>query len=213
MPISRACGSLVVGITALCALALAGPALAAPKPSVAALQVALRQRATTLAPIDGVDGPQTQAALRTLHLRSGIRGETTVGPRTRAALGLLGRPLLGQRELFAGVDGLGRRRRSSSSFVRSVCPCARWTVGSTSATAAALRRFQAARGIAPDGIAGKRTFRALVTLAQPSPPKPYTPPVRAVHVVRAGESFFSIGQTYRISPLLLAKENGLPSPR
>ena len=75
----------LVGITALCALALAGPALASPKPSVAALQVALQAKGHYVAPIDGVDGPLTQAALRTLHLRTGIRGETTVGPRTRAA--------------------------------------------------------------------------------------------------------------------------------
>lgn len=200
--------SFLVTIGVVCALALAGPALAAPSPSVAALQVALRAAGHYTAPVDGVVGPQTRAALDALRAGSGITGETTIGPRTRAALGALGRPLLGQRELLAGAAGWDV---SALEFQlqRFGLPHREVDGHFTVATAAALRRFQSERGLTPDGIAGKRTFQALVVLAQPAPPKPFTPPVRAVHVVQPGESFFSIGQRYGISPLLLAQENDL----
>jgi soluble lytic murein transglycosylase-like protein len=58
----------------------------------------------------------------------------------------------------------------------------------------------------PDGIAGKRTFRALART--PLVPK-RKPRPRPVHVVPTGESFFSIAQRYRVSPWLLAKQNRL----
>ena len=201
--------ALVIG-TVLCALALAGPALAAParvtpSPSVAALQVALRAQGHYVAPIDGLDGPLTQAALQSLRARLGLARETRLGPRTRAALGALGKPLLGQRELLPGA--VGWDVASLEFQLRPFGLPAREIDGRfTPATAAALRRFQAARGLAPDGIAGKRTFRALATRAGAAAPKPS---VRAVHVVAAGESFFSIAQRFAVSPLLLATENGL----
>ena len=198
---------LVIG-TVLCALALAGPALATPSPSVAALQVALRAKGHYVAPIDGLDGPLTQAALQQLRARQGVTRETRLGPRTRAALGALGKPLLGQRELFPGA--VGWDVASLEFQLRAFgLPMAEVDGRFTPATATALRRFQAARGIAPDGIAGKRTFRALVSHGVAAAPKPFTPPARTVHVVAVGESFFSIAQRYGVSPLLLAKQNEL----
>ena len=75
----------------------------------------------------------------------------------------------------------------------------------TAETARALEKFQARRGLTADGIAGKQTFRVLAGLRG----RAFRPPLRAIHTVAAGESFFSIAERYSISPLLLAKENRL----
>jgi soluble lytic murein transglycosylase-like protein len=53
-----------------------------------------------------------------------------------------------------------------------------------------------------DGIAGVLTYRALARRG----------PIR-FHVVRPGESFFSIAALYRVSPWQLARENGIPLTR
>jgi soluble lytic murein transglycosylase-like protein len=193
------------------ALALAGPAAAAATPSVAALQVALRAQGLYAGPIDGLDGPQTKAGLMALHRRAGIVCDGTVDDRTRAALGRLGRPLLGQRELAAGAAGWDV---ASLEFqlVRHGLP-ARAVDGLFDArTTAALRRFQRSHGLTADGIAGAATFRALggtsTGRATQRPEKPAAAPL-TIHRVRPGESFFSIGQLYRVSPLELARRNAL----
>ncbi len=77
----------------------------------------------------------------------------------------------------------------------------------TSATAAALARFQARKRLAADGIAGTRTFRALAGGDVGS--GAFTPPVLRTHVVAPGESFYSIAARYDVSPLLLAKQSSL----
>ena len=53
----------------------------------------------------------------------------------------------------------------------------------TKPTAVALRRYQARRGLAADGIAGPKTYRSLA--GRTAPPTVW-------HVVQPGESFFSI---------------------
>lgn len=188
-----------------CALTLAAPALAAPSQSVAALQVALRAQGHYPGTVDGLQGPLTQSGLEALRQKRGIRAERSIGPATRRALGSLGKPLLGQRELWVGAVGWDV---SSLEFRLVGFGLARKAVDGrfTAKTAAALRRFQRARGLDPDGIAGVRTYRALAATARGSSS---TPAPRLVHVVRAGESFFAIGQLYRVSPLLLASENDL----
>jgi soluble lytic murein transglycosylase-like protein len=199
--------SVVVIVSMLCALALAGPALAAPSPSVAALQVALNAQGYYVAPIDGLDGPLTRAALQQMRSRSGVTGETQLGHRTRAALGALGNPLLGQRELLPGA--VGWDVASLEFQLRSFgLPPGKVDGRFDAATSRALARFQSSRGLTADGIAGPRTYRALGRGTTKPAAAPSTPATR-FHVVLSGESFYSVGQRYRVSPLQLASANRL----
>jgi soluble lytic murein transglycosylase-like protein len=185
---------------------LTGPAAAAASSSVAALQVALRAQGHYPAIVDGVEGPLTHSGLTRFQRQKGIRATGKVGRATRSAFGPLGMPLLGQRELMVGAVGWDV---SSLEFMLVPFGLAATAVDGrfTTATAKALAGFQAARGLTPDGIAGKLTFKALAG-AGAGQKAPLTPPVQT-HVVSAGESFFSIAERYHVSPLLLAKASGL----
>ena len=198
---------LLVFTTAIAAaLTLAGPAGAAGSSSIAALQVALHAHGFYPAAVDGVQGPLTTTGLTNFQRVKGIPATGLLGPKTRSALGPLGRPLLGQRELAVGAVGWDVSSLEFRLIPYGLDPKAvdgRFTA----ATAGALARFQAKRQLTADGVAGKLTYRALAgrTVSAGS----YTPPTLATHVVAAGESFFSISERYGVSPLLLAKENGL----
>lgn len=197
---------LAVTAAVAAALALTGPAAAAGSSSVAALQVALRAQGHYPAPVDGVDGPLTRAGLAAFQKRVGLPATVRIEPATRSALGALGRPLLGQRELGVGAVGW-----DVSSLEFKLVPfglSSKAVDGQfTKETARALARLQARRGLTADGIAGKQTFKALGGIGGAT--AALTPPVRPIHVVAAGESFFSIAERYQISPLLLAKASGL----
>jgi hypothetical protein len=188
---------LLAIVSAALAAALAAPAAnAAISPRVAAVQVALRAVGLYPGPVDGVAGPITRQAVVRFQKRRGLVADGSVGASTRRALGTLGRPLLGRRELWIGrigwdVSSLEFRLRSLGLQVGAV------DGRFDRRTDAALRRFQRANGLAADGIAGLQTFRALGgTAASPT------------HVVQPGESFFSIAQRYHVSPWRLAHENG-----
>lgn len=184
-------------------LAIAGPA-AAGSSSVAALQVALRAHGHYPAPVDGVDGPLTRAGLTSFQRRTGLPASGNLGRATRSALGPLGRPLLGQRELAVGAVGWDVSSLEFKLIPFGLSPGAvdgRFTTE----TAQALARFQARRGLLADGIAGKQTFSTLGSrraVASPAPPRP-------IYVVQPGDSFFSISAHYGISPLLLARASSL----
>jgi hypothetical protein len=191
-------------IAALTALLWASPGdAAAASPRVAALQVALRAHGLYAGRVDGVSGPLTKTALVTFQHRRGLAADGKLGPITRRALGRLGRPLLGRRELWVGragwdVASLEFRLRGFG------LPSPRIDGRFDARTAAALRRFQRARGLSADGIAGRMTFRALLARGarRGAPPQ-------VVHVVRPGEGFFVIAQRYNVSPFELARGNGL----
>ena len=187
--------ALSIGIFALAEEAIAADA------RVAALQIGLRAHGFSPGPIDGVRGPLTSNALLAFQRAKGISPDGRVGRRTRRALGVRGKPLLGQRELAVGAVGwdvavLEFRLRRYGLPVRAV------DGRFAGATAAALRRYQRRHALVPDGIAGPLTYRVLGRRG----------PVR-VHVVRQGESFFSIAARYRVSPWQLARENGVPLTR
>jgi peptidoglycan hydrolase-like protein with peptidoglycan-binding domain len=88
------------------AAALFAPASAeAVSSRVAALQTALRAEGLYHGDTDGIDGPQTRAAVRRLQARRGLVVDGVAGPRTRRALGRRGRPALGSRPLRRGARG------------------------------------------------------------------------------------------------------------
>ena len=197
-------GGLIV--VAVLAFASAGPAWGAPRPGTAALQVALQARGLYPGPVDGIEGPLTRSGLLRFQRARGLRTDARLDPRTRRAFGRLGSPLLGQRELWLGHVGWDV---SSLEFRLRQLGLAPGRVDGRfdRATAAALRAFQRNHGLVADGIAGRRTFRALS-----SPPRRAA--VRGpIHVVQPGESFFSIAQRYHVSPWQLASDNGLTLDR
>jgi soluble lytic murein transglycosylase-like protein len=194
-------GLLVAG---LAVAPVAHAAIGKPSGSVAALQVGLRAQHLYAGPIDGLAGPLTKAGLARLERKHGMRADGKLEVRERRALGPLGVPLLGQRELWPGLTGWDV---ASLEFrlVRYGLPRADVDGRFGVATQVALERFQRRHGLRPDGIAGRRTYRAL---AHSGVIRKVAKPL-AVHVVAAGESFFSIAARYRVSPWLLAKQNGL----
>ena len=200
----------VVAVAGLVAALVAGPAAAATSSSVAALQVALRAQGHYPAVVDGVDGPLTRAGLASFQRRTGLPASGSLGSATRMALGSLGRPLLGQREVAVGSVGWDV---SSLEFklVRFGLPKAAVDGQFTAATTKALVRFQLKVGLPADGIAGPQTYRRLGgdMPGRKAIPAALTPPMRAVHPVLPGEGFFVIAARYGVSPLLLAKANGL----
>ena len=144
---------LAIATAVAAALTLTGPAAAAGTSSVAALQVALHAHGLYPAAVDGVKGPLTVAGLTSLQRQKGIPVTGRVEAATRSALGPLGRPLLGQRELAVGAVGWDVSALEFKLIPFGLSPKAvdgRFTA----ATAAALARFQAKKRLAADGIAG-----------------------------------------------------------
>ena len=176
---------LAIATAVAAALMLTGPAAAAGTSSVAALQVALHAHGLYPAAVDGVKGPMTVAGLTRLQRQKGIPVSGRVEAATRSALGPLGRPLLGQRDLAVGAVGWDVSALEFRLIPFGLSPMAvdgRFT----SATAAALARFQARKRLAADGIAGTRTFRALAGGDVGS--GAFTPPVLRTHVVAPGRA-------------------------
>jgi len=187
--------------------ALSGVALAAAPHALsasartAALQIGLRARGFHPGTIDGIRGPATRQALLAFQRQHRLVADGKLGPATRRALGARGRPLLGQRELSVGAVGwdvgvLEFRLRSFGLPREAI------DGRFTPRTADVVRSYQRRRGLVADGIAGPLTYRAL-SRRQPL----------LIHVVRPGESFFSIASFYRVSPWQLARENGTPLTR
>jgi soluble lytic murein transglycosylase-like protein len=194
---------VVIGLVAASVLVLA-PAATAASASTAALQVALRANGLYAGAIDGRDGPLTQSGLLSLQRRAGLRPDGRITTATRSALGRLGSPLLGQRELTVGHVGWDVAALEFTLRAYGL-PKAATDGRFTQQTATALRRLQRAMSLAVDGIAGPRTYRAIAARTGAG----RTAPARAVHVVRVGEGFISIAATYRVNAAALARVNGL----
>ena len=126
------------------------------------LQVALKSRGLYAGPIDGIAGPMTRRAIRVFQKRNGLLVDGVPGPRTRAKLGRLGRPLFGTRLMRRGMVGwdvsvlqyLLARRGVAAGGMDGVFG---W------GTKRAVRRYQARAGLYPDGIVGPVTRKALVS--------------------------------------------------
>lgn len=195
--------SAVIGAVVVCALVLA-PAAAAASASIAALQVALRANGLYGGPIDGVDGTLTKTGVLSLQRRAGLTPDGRMTARTRRALGRLGGPLLGQREL--GVGSVGWDVAALEFTLRQYgLPRSAVDGRFTPRTTRALQRLQRAMRLSPDGIAGRQTFRALASRAGAG----RTAPAPRIHVVRPGEGFYAIAERYRVGAATLARANGL----
>jgi murein DD-endopeptidase MepM/ murein hydrolase activator NlpD len=143
------------------AAALFAPATAeAASSRVAALQTALRAERLYHGDTDGIDGPQTRAAVRRLQARRGLAVDGVAGPQTRRALGRRGRPALGSRLLRRGMRGWDV---AALQFLlaRHGFPSGPVDGGLGPRSAAALARFQMWAGLGVDGVAGAATLAAL----------------------------------------------------
>ena len=154
-------------------LALVPPSMAAGRnaatlqvrPQVAGLQVALRAWGLYAGPIDAIDGPGTRAAVRAFQQQAGLPVDGVAGGRTRAALGPLGRPLRSRQVLQRGAFGWDV---SVLQFALTRAGTYRWPIDGFFGpeTAAALQRYQQAKGLVADGVAGPET------LVGPRSPRP-----------------------------------------
>jgi peptidoglycan hydrolase-like protein with peptidoglycan-binding domain len=140
------------------ALWLAPAAAARVDPQVAGLQVALRAYGVYTGAIDGVAGPATKRGVIRFQRRVGLSADGKAGPATRRAFGPLGRPLFGRRPMRRGLFGWDvsvlqflLARRGELVPVDGYFDVR---------TERALRRFQRARRLAADGVAGSRTLAA-----------------------------------------------------
>ena len=147
-------------VTALVFLA-GTPAAARANPGAAGIQVALRSLGLYHGAIDGEKGPQTTAALRALQARSKLPVTGRADARTRAAIGPLGAPLFGSREIHQGDFGLdvsvlqvllGRRGDYHGALDGFFGP----------KTRLAVQLFQRRAHLGADGVVGPRTRTLLV---------------------------------------------------
>jgi hypothetical protein len=186
---------------ALSAAVLAGLTLAttahAGNPQIAGLQVALRAYGLYNGPVDAIAGPKTVRATKVFQRRAGLVADGRAGPATRRALGPLGAPVFGRRTLRRGLFGwdvsvlqfmLARRGELVPvyGFFDRV-------------TERALRRYQRARRLAVDGVAGPVTLR---TLGRGTPGvRPVRPAPAPATSVRTMLSNWAIA--YRLDPALV----------
>jgi soluble lytic murein transglycosylase-like protein len=141
-------------------IALAAASTAAARPQVAGLQVALQAHGFYRGPIDGIYGPATARALRKLQRGAGLTVDGRVGPATRIALGRLGRPAFGSRVLRRRAAGWDVSVLQYRLVQRGAILPIDGRFGAR--TERALRTFQRTHRLAADGVAGRRTFRALL---------------------------------------------------
>jgi murein DD-endopeptidase MepM/ murein hydrolase activator NlpD len=160
--------AFLAGLTVLLALAGAGPAAAAGDAAVAALQVGLRAKGVYAGTVDGVLGPETIDAVRTLQRRAGLAVDGIAGADTRKALGRYGRPGLGKRTLAGRVVGWDVAQLQFLLAWHGF-PSGPLDGHFGPRTEAAVRRFQTWTGLAPDGVAGASTLAALRTPPPASP--------------------------------------------
>lgn len=153
----------------LLALALAAPATgAAADARIAALQVALRANGVYDGTVDGLNGPDTEQAVRLIQERAKITVDGVVGPQTRKALGKLGRPGFGTRTLATGMRGWDIASLQFRLAVRGF-PSGTFDGHFGQHTDAAVRRFQEWAGLEQDGVAGPATMRAIARPPATSP--------------------------------------------
>jgi hypothetical protein len=215
---------LLVGAVAAAVLAAAPAALASGRnPQTAGLQVALRAQGLYRGPIDAISGPKTVAAVRAFQRIHGLPVTGLANARTRKALGPLGRPLFGARQLHRGAFGWDVAVLQFLLVRQGInVPVNAYFDGPT---LHGVRLMQGRLHLRRDGVVGPHTFAALVRRE----PVPLARPIAVkvakvdshhhhhrarraptgVHVVRAGESLSSIARRYHTTVAKLARLNHL----
>jgi LysM repeat protein len=192
------------------ALVAAPAALAAPDPEIASLQVALRSKGMYFGTIDGVAGPMTAKGLRTFQRLTKLPVTGELGPRTRAELGALGRPLVARRVLGQGAYGWDV---SGLQFLLARAGHLRLLdvdghFGAS--TKAGLVHFQKSRGLAADGIAGPASLTAFGS-GRRAPVLTRVTAAPVSYVVRPGDTLAAIAAKHKTTVRALAKANDLKS--
>ena len=200
---------------ALAALSAAPQAFGAggPDPEIAALQVSLRSKGMYFGRIDGLAGPMTAKGLRSFQRAAGLPVTGELGPRTRARLGALGRPLVARRVLGQGAYGWDV---SSLQFLLARAGHLRLLdvdgrFGAT--TRAALLRFQRTRGLSTDGIAGPATLTSF-GIGKRTPVRTSSAPTIAstiTYVVKPGDTLAAIAAKHKTTVRAVAKANDIES--
>ncbi len=203
-------GKLAAAAAAAAFLAPAAHAAARINPQIAGLQVALRSWSLYSGPIDGIAGPKTAAGLHIFQRRHGLYpGVADI--RTRRALGPLGQPLFGARNLRRGDFGWDV---SVLQFLLTRAGLYRGALDGylDQSTAVALRHYQRSLQLAADGVLGPRTLAAIVRRGA-VPVRPRVAAVVPVYVVRAGDTLTSIAAKFGTTVRELAALNRLDAAR
>ena len=209
----------LTSLLAVAALAVAPAALASSRNAqTAGLQVALRAQGLYRGPIDAIAGPGTVAAVRTFQRIHGLRVTGLADARTRRALGPLGRPLFGARQLRRGAFGWDVAVLQFLLVRQGIAvPINAYFDGPT---AHGVKLLQRRLHLRHDGVVGPHTLTAIVR-RDPVPLAHGTVTVAAtthrtkhhsttrIHVVHAGESLSSIARSYHTTVAKLAKLNHL----
>jgi peptidoglycan hydrolase-like protein with peptidoglycan-binding domain len=156
---------LVACFVVLAALLLPARAHAITNPQIPGLQVALKAEGVYAGPIDGIAGPMTARGVRRFQRSAGLLVDGVAGPRTRAKLGRLGKPLFGQRMLLRrGMVGWDVSVLEFFLRSRGFQP-GKIDGHFTKKTVAAVKHYQRARHLLVDGLAGRQTLRTFGVVA------------------------------------------------
>jgi peptidoglycan hydrolase-like protein with peptidoglycan-binding domain len=190
---------LVACFVVLAALLLPARAHAITNPQIPGLQVALKAEGVYAGPIDGIAGPMTARGVRRFQRSAGLLVDGVAGPRTRAKLGRLGKPLFGQRMLLRrGMVGWDVSVLEFFLRSRGFQP-GKIDGHFTKKTVAAVKHYQRARHLLVDGLAGRQTLRTLGVVAVSQSEKGRVGGTR--RTVRASLEFWA--RHYRVSRSLV----------
>jgi LysM repeat protein len=154
----------------------------------------------------------TRAAVRAFQQRAGLPVDGFAGRGTRSALGPLGRPLRSRQVLQRGAFGWDV---SVLQFALTRAGVYRWPIDGFfgAETVTALERWQRARGLLADGVAGPETLAGLGRLAVPVRTPRTTPPPATKYTVKPGDSLTAIADRFGTTMPALAKLNKLDPAR
>lgn len=135
-------------------------------PRVEEIQNALREAGFDPGPVDGVMGAQTRAAIRGLQKSKGLKATGKIDSKTQLALNRekeMEKPSLTIESEFdsSDIDFSDKTRQIQTTLKKAGFYKGKIDGKTGPRTKAALRDFQKAMNLNPDGVAGPRTLEAL----------------------------------------------------